>query len=106
MLAPERITEYPNPLDLSEELRQRPADLDTWRAAGVTTDDSYEIAPIASGEWNAGYLSWIPYEDRALAALGASGVNNLPGVHVGSTDRLQIHVRPKCPEHSHTDLIQ
>ncbi|WP_405617233.1 hypothetical protein [Streptomyces sp. NBC_01508] len=45
VLAPEQITEYPNYLDLSEELQQQLADWSTWRAAGVAVDDSYEIAP-------------------------------------------------------------
>ncbi|MGW2780389.1 hypothetical protein ACWC3X_03925 [Streptomyces populi] len=45
VLAPERITEYPNPLDLSEELRQQLADRDRWQAAGVAVDASHEITP-------------------------------------------------------------
>ncbi|MFI1581528.1 hypothetical protein [Embleya sp. NPDC020630] len=45
VLAPEQITEYPNFLELSEDLRQRLADWDRWQAAGVAVDDSYAVAP-------------------------------------------------------------
>ncbi|WP_406835266.1 hypothetical protein ACICHK_01860 [Streptomyces sp. AHU1] len=69
MLAPERITECPNPLDPGEEMRQR-------------------------------------LEDQVPAAPGNVNVNNPPGVYVGSTDHLQIHVCPGSPDHPHTDLVQ
>ncbi|GAA0409368.1 hypothetical protein [Streptomyces luteireticuli] len=43
LLAPERITEYPNPMELSKELQQQLADRSRWQAAGV--DNRYVLAP-------------------------------------------------------------
>lgn len=43
LLAPEQITEYPNPLELDKELQQQLADGGRWRAAGV--DNRYVLAP-------------------------------------------------------------
>ncbi|WP_280468215.1 hypothetical protein [Nocardia cyriacigeorgica] len=44
VLAPEQITEYPDFLELSEQLRQQLADRSTWQAAGAVVDDSYAMA--------------------------------------------------------------
>ncbi|MFI9538340.1 hypothetical protein ACIG56_34555 [Nocardia fusca] len=44
VIAPEHITEYPNFLELSQELQQQLSDWNTWQAAGVAVDPSYEIA--------------------------------------------------------------
>ncbi|MFJ6783174.1 hypothetical protein [Streptomyces yangpuensis] len=43
VLTPEQITEYPNPMELSEELRLRLSDGSAWRAAGA--DNPYVLAP-------------------------------------------------------------
>ncbi|MEV6307637.1 hypothetical protein AB0M10_03430 [Streptomyces sp. NPDC051840] len=45
VLAPEAITEYPNSLDLSSDLRRMLEDPDTWRAAGVELDSPYDEYP-------------------------------------------------------------
>ncbi|WP_327151316.1 hypothetical protein [Nocardia sp. NBC_01329] len=44
VLAPEQITEYPNFLDLSEQLRAQLADRSAFEAAGVVVDDYYAKA--------------------------------------------------------------
>lgn len=45
VLHPERVTEYPNAMELSEDLQGLLGQWSTWQAAGATPDSSYEIAP-------------------------------------------------------------
>lgn len=45
LLAPEDITEYPNSLDLSPQMRLAVADWSRWQAAGVGVDGSYADYP-------------------------------------------------------------
>ncbi|MER5629107.1 hypothetical protein [Streptomyces nitrosporeus] len=45
VLAPEQVTEYPNFLELDEELQQQLSDWSVWQASGAAIDNSYEIAP-------------------------------------------------------------
>ncbi|MCF3131727.1 hypothetical protein [Streptomyces olivochromogenes] len=45
VLAPEAITEYPNSLDLSPEMRAMVGDWSRWQAAGVGVDSSYADYP-------------------------------------------------------------
>ncbi|MFC5186833.1 hypothetical protein [Actinomadura harenae] len=45
LLAPEQVTEYPHPMELSEELQERLQDWNTWQEAGAAPDSSYEPAP-------------------------------------------------------------
>ncbi|MEV6683953.1 hypothetical protein AB0N28_01140 [Streptomyces sp. NPDC051130] len=45
LLAPEAITEYPNSLDLSPELRLMLEDWSRWQAAGADVDSSYAKHP-------------------------------------------------------------
>ncbi|MFE4634860.1 hypothetical protein ACFRJ1_15995 [Streptomyces sp. NPDC056773] len=42
VLSPEQVTEYPNFLELSQELRAKVNDWSTWRAVGIVMDDAYE----------------------------------------------------------------
>ncbi|MFI8389007.1 hypothetical protein [Streptomyces sp. NPDC085540] len=67
VLAPEQITEYPNPLELSAELREQLQDWSRWRAAGSGVDSSYAPYPksfyssrlsLAPG-WKVG--GWAPW---------------------------------------------
>ncbi|MEI5102807.1 hypothetical protein RB200_35135 [Streptomyces sp. PmtG] len=67
LLAPEQITEYPNPLELSEELREPLGDWSTWQAADAGVDSSYEVCPeefyldnlaVAPGWKVGGWASW------------------------------------------------
>ncbi|MFI1200623.1 hypothetical protein ACH4VR_14410 [Streptomyces sp. NPDC020883] len=45
ILAPEQVTEYPNPMELSEELKDQLGDLSRWQGAGSAWDSSYDVAP-------------------------------------------------------------
>lgn len=45
VLAPEAITEYPDSLDLSPEMRLMAEDLSRWQAAGVGVDSAYGDCP-------------------------------------------------------------
>jgi len=65
VLAPEQVTEYPNPMELSKELREPLGDWSRWQAAGV--DDYYAPAPeefyrnnlsVAPGWKVGGWVSW------------------------------------------------
>ncbi|WP_424892964.1 hypothetical protein [Streptomyces sp. XH2] len=47
VLAPERITEYPDYLELSKELQQQLKDWDRWQAADAAVDSSYAPYPQA-----------------------------------------------------------
>lgn len=57
LLAPEAITEYPNSLDLSPEMRLAVGDWSRWQAAGVDVDSSYADYP---SEFYDGYLADAP----------------------------------------------
>ncbi|MFF9984487.1 YwqG family protein [Streptomyces erythrochromogenes] len=68
-----------------------------------------EMAPlltISSKEWHSSYRSWVPCEDREIAAVVNSGVVNSPGVQISGGNHLQLYVCTESPEHPHTDLIQ
>jgi hypothetical protein len=67
LLAPEQITEYPSPLELSEELRGPLGNWSTWQAANAGVDSSYESCPeefyrdnlsVAPGWKAGGWTSW------------------------------------------------
>ncbi|MFJ3880247.1 hypothetical protein ACIPW5_22665 [Streptomyces sp. NPDC090077] len=45
LLAPEQVTEYPNPMELSRELREQVGDRNQWQAAGPAVGSSYGPAP-------------------------------------------------------------
>ncbi|MGW0600142.1 hypothetical protein ACWD11_23780 [Streptomyces sp. NPDC002776] len=45
VLAPEQVTEYPNPMELSTELREQLGDWSRWQAAGSGVDDAYTSHP-------------------------------------------------------------
>lgn len=45
LLAPEQVTEYPDPMEPSKELQQQLGDLSRWEAAGEAWDSSYDVAP-------------------------------------------------------------
>ncbi|WP_285546617.1 hypothetical protein [Streptomyces lavendulae] len=68
LFAPEQVAEYPNPLELSKELREQLGDWTRWQAAaGSAVDSSYEAAPeefylnhlsVAPGWKVGGWSSW------------------------------------------------
>ncbi|MFA7768521.1 hypothetical protein [Streptomyces sp. NRRL S-448] len=84
-LTPERITEYPNSMELSEELQEQLRDWSRWQAAGSGVDGSYARYPeafydsrlsLAPG-WKVG--GWAPWGltdpvARFCAACGAGMV--------------------------------
>ncbi|WP_153449879.1 hypothetical protein [Streptomyces smaragdinus] len=45
LLAPEPVTEYPNPLELDKELRDQLGDVSRWQTAGDAWDRRYTVAP-------------------------------------------------------------
>nr|BEK70436.1 hypothetical protein KPHV_76630 [Kitasatospora purpeofusca] len=45
VLAPERVTEYPNYLELSPDLQQQVADWSRWPTVGAAVEDFYEPCP-------------------------------------------------------------
>ncbi|MFJ9041872.1 hypothetical protein ACIRF8_35605 [Streptomyces sp. NPDC102406] len=66
-LAPEQVTEYPHPLELSQELQLRLKDRSRWEAAGAAWDRAYDDAPdhfyvdnlsYASGWKTGGWSRW------------------------------------------------
>ncbi|MFD0268577.1 hypothetical protein ACFVGY_18690 [Streptomyces sp. NPDC127106] len=71
VLAPEQITEYPNSLELSQELREQLGDWSRWQAADAGVDSSYAPYPesyyhsnlsVAPG-WKAGGWPQWGYTD-------------------------------------------
>ncbi|MEU4352028.1 hypothetical protein [Streptomyces sp. NPDC023838] len=45
LLAPEDVTDYPNLLELDEDVQQQLGEWSSWQAAGPTVDSAYAIAP-------------------------------------------------------------
>ncbi|MFG2522403.1 non-ribosomal peptide synthetase [Streptomyces sp. NPDC048527] len=69
LLNPEQVTEYPNPMELSKELRERLGDWNTWQAADAAMDSSSAPHPeefyknelsVAPGWKVGGWASWGP----------------------------------------------
>ncbi|MEU0056918.1 hypothetical protein [Streptomyces sp. NPDC006334] len=44
-LAPEQVTEYPNPMELDKELQDQLSDVSRWQTAGDAWDSRYAVAP-------------------------------------------------------------
>ncbi|MGW4687055.1 hypothetical protein ACWEPM_19440 [Streptomyces sp. NPDC004244] len=57
VLAPEQVTEYPSPMELSGELREQIGDWSRWQAAGAGVDSSYAPYP---GSFYGSHLSVAP----------------------------------------------
>lgn len=69
LLNPERVTEYPDPMELNKELREPLGNWNTWQAADATVDSSYASCPqefydnelsVAPGWKVGGWASWGP----------------------------------------------
>ncbi|MDF6045868.1 hypothetical protein LRD69_27775 [Streptomyces sp. JH14] len=69
LLTPEQITEFPNPMELSNELRDSLGDWNKWQAADAGADSSYASAPerfyrnslsVAPGWKVGGWPFWGP----------------------------------------------
>ncbi|NYV73732.1 hypothetical protein [Streptomyces sp. UH6] len=92
VLAPEAITEYPNSLDLSPELRRVLKDWNRWQAAGSGVDSSYAPYPDAfysihlgnAPGWKVG--GWPPWgrTDPNPRYCAACGVQMVPLLTIAS----------------------
>ncbi|MEV5315787.1 hypothetical protein [Streptomyces sp. NPDC052610] len=78
LLKPEQITEYPNPMELSKELREPLGDWNTWQAADADVDSSYAPHPesfyrdnlsVAPGWKVGGWASWGPTDPNPQFCL-------------------------------------
>ncbi|MFD7458775.1 MULTISPECIES: hypothetical protein [unclassified Streptomyces] len=78
LLKPEQITEYPNPMELSKELREPLGDWSTWQAADADVDSSYAPHPesfywdnlsVAPGWKVGGWASWGPTDPNPQFCL-------------------------------------
>lgn len=93
-LAPERVTEYPHYLELSEELREQLGDWSSWQAAGQALDTSYEVAPeelymdvlsISPG-WKAGGWTRWGLTDPTPRTCSACGAEAVPLLTIATTE--------------------
>ncbi|KOV36809.1 hypothetical protein ADK60_05980 [Streptomyces sp. XY431] len=92
LLAPERITEYPNFLELSRELRQQLSDWNRWQAAGAALDGVYEPYPQAFYDsalaeapgWKVG--GWAPWglTDPVARCCEVCGAGMVPLLTIAS----------------------
>ncbi|MFI9206059.1 hypothetical protein [Streptomyces sp. NPDC053048] len=94
LLDPERTTEYPGPLELNKELRERLGDWSTWQAAGAAPDSSYAPAPeefygnvlsIAPGWKTGGWTRW-GLTDPVLRICPACDTEMSPLLTIASTE--------------------
>ncbi|MFI9206080.1 hypothetical protein [Streptomyces sp. NPDC053048] len=94
VLAPEQITEYPNPMDLSKELQQQLRDWSNWQAAGSVVDSSWAPYPdsfydshlsVAPG-WKVG--GWPPWglTDPIARFCAACGAGMVPLLTIASNE--------------------
>ncbi|MFD5511481.1 hypothetical protein ACFWIB_27445 [Streptomyces sp. NPDC127051] len=92
LLAPEQITEYPNPLELSKELQQQLADGSRWQAAGLV--NRYVLAPdefywselsVAPG-WKAGGWTRWGLTDPVPRPCPACGTGMDPLLTIASSE--------------------
>ncbi|MFI6284492.1 hypothetical protein ACIBCM_06995 [Streptomyces sp. NPDC051018] len=69
LISPERVTEYPSPMELSKELREQLGNWSLWQAADAGVDSSYAPYPqefydsalsVAPGWKAGGWPSWGP----------------------------------------------
>ncbi len=119
LLAPEAITEYPNSLDLSPELRKVVGDWSRWQAAGADVDGSYAEHPAEFYDSN---LANAPGWKVGGWPPAAPPVKNIPRLRRkrpqrhksgdGDVTQLRAHVVPRMrhplprilPRHPHHRL--
>ncbi|MEU9421007.1 hypothetical protein [Streptomyces sp. NPDC048272] len=94
LLAPEQVTEYPNPMELSKELQEQLEDLSRWETAGEAWDSSYAVAPeefygdhlsIAPG-WKAGGWTRWGLTDPMPRICSECGTEAVPLLTIASTE--------------------
>ncbi|MER5733389.1 non-ribosomal peptide synthetase [Streptomyces sp. NPDC002138] len=92
LLAPERVTEYPNPMELSKELQQQLADGGRWEGTGM--NDYYRPAPdefywnelsVAPG-WKAGGWTRWGLTDPVPRLCPACGAGMDPLLTIASSE--------------------
>ncbi|MFE9249943.1 hypothetical protein [Streptomyces sp. NPDC007088] len=94
VLAPERVTEYPSPMELSEELRDRLDDESLWEAAGADWDNGESEDPqdfyfrnlsTAPG-WKAGGWTCWSLTDPEPRDCPACGTEEIPLLTLASSE--------------------
>lgn len=94
LLAPEQVTEYPNPMELSKELQGQLGDWSRWQAAGTALDSSYEVAPdelyldqlsVSPGWKVGGWTSW-GLTDPMPRICPECGTEAVPLLTIASTE--------------------
>ncbi|WP_329219263.1 hypothetical protein OG352_22445 [Streptomyces sp. NBC_01485] len=94
LLSPEQVTEYPNPMELSEELQEQLGDWSRWQAAGAALDSSYEVAPdelyldqfsVSPGWKVGGWTSW-GLTDPVPRICSECGTEAVPLLTIASTE--------------------
>ncbi|MCX5077824.1 hypothetical protein OG321_35805 [Streptomyces sp. NBC_00424] len=94
LLTPEQVTEYPNHMELSEELQQQLEDWSRWQAAGAAVDNSYEVAPeefytdvlsLAPGWKIGGWTRW-GLTDPVPRACSVCGAEAKPLLTIATTE--------------------
>ncbi|WP_435651682.1 hypothetical protein [Kitasatospora purpeofusca] len=94
LLAPERVTEYPNYLELSPDLQQQLADWGRWPTVGAAVEDFYEPCPqefygealAEAPGWKVG--SWAPWglTDPVARFCETCGAGMTPLLTVASSE--------------------
>ncbi|MFD7631521.1 hypothetical protein ACFV7Q_36865 [Streptomyces sp. NPDC059851] len=94
VLAPEQITEYPDPLDLSKELQQQLGDWNNWQSAGSAVDSSWAPYPESfygshlsrAPGWKVG--GWPPWglTDPVARFCAACGTGMVPLLTIASDE--------------------
>ncbi|MEU5116663.1 hypothetical protein AB0G64_34825 [Streptomyces longwoodensis] len=94
LLAPEQVTEYPNPMELDKELQEQLNDWNSWQAAGPALDTSYEVAPdelyldqlsVSPGWKVGGWTSW-GLTDPVPRTCTECGAEAVPLLTIASTE--------------------
>ncbi|MGW3991111.1 hypothetical protein [Streptomyces sp. NPDC004830] len=94
LLAPEQVTEYPSPLELSTELQRQLGDVSRWEAAGLTWDSTGAETPQefyfrnlchAPGWKTGGWTRW-GLTDPVPRPCPACGTETIPLVTIASRE--------------------
>ncbi|MFF4360705.1 hypothetical protein [Streptomyces sp. NPDC001604] len=110
VLAPEQVTEYPNPMELSEDLQRQLNDVSRWETAGPAWNPAYAVAPHefyrnelahAPGWKTGGWSSW-GLTDPMPRPCPACGTEALPLLTIASTE-WDGGSESWAPQEEHTD---
>ncbi|MFJ3974246.1 hypothetical protein [Streptomyces sp. NPDC090021] len=65
------------------------------------------LLTIASKRWHSRHRSRVPYEDREIAGVAGSGVEDSPGAQISGGNHPQLYVWPGVPpQPPHIGLIR